>query len=149
MKPLLPELLGGAAMTLALEVAPRLEAAPYARGHAMTIMMMLIFAAQEADRAADVLYTENAALKALLKEAADLDLPEPVRTAARAAAAAPDPGLRVSALAALNADLRRDLITLHEAVEASPAPWAEALEARIWDLLRTGAAARALTLPAV
>lgn len=148
MKPSLSELLGGGAMTLATGVAPLLEDNPYGRGNATVAMMLMILAAQENEKAADALHTENQALRALFVEASgcawlDADL----RARLSALATSVEASLRISALQATNAPLRAGLIALHEAVEASAEAEAAAFDARIWRLLCESAAARLVHLP--
>ncbi|MBU6373340.1 MAG: hypothetical protein KJS97_11505 [Alphaproteobacteria bacterium] len=147
MKPSLSELLGGGAMTMATGVLPLLEAHPYGRGNATIVMMLLMLAAEEAEKQADVLAAENARLRGVFARAADAPLPEDLGAAVRAAAAGRDDSLRVSALQAENARLRGVLVALHTATEATDAPWGVALDAEIWSLLRDGAAARLVQLP--
>lgn len=147
MKPSLSELLGGGAMTVATGVLPLLEAHPYGRGHATIVMMLLMMAAQESEKQADVLATENTRLRALFARAAEAPLAVDLAAAVRAVAAGRDESLRVSVLQAENARLRGVLTTLHAAVEASGEAWAVALDAEIWALLRDGAAARLVQLP--
>jgi hypothetical protein len=148
MKPSVSELLAGGAMTLATGVVPLLEANPYGKGHATIVMMLALLAAQEVDKAADVLHTENARLRGLFARAAltpvERDLADALRAAGEAPASA---SLRVSALQIENAGLRALLIRLHAAVEADAETWAAEIDAEIWKLLRDGARARLVDLP--
>lgn len=147
MKPSLSELLGGGAMTVATGVLPLLESHPYGRGNATIVMMLLMMAAQEAEKQADVLASENARLRALFARAAQAPLPADLAATLQAASGGREDSLRVSALQAENARLRAVLVALHTATDASAEPWAVTLDAEIWTLLRDGAAARLVQLP--
>ena len=88
---------------------------------------------------------ENRAIRALFADAvnegwatsADLD----------ALSKTTDDDLTLSGVDAANATLRRALIPLHEAVEATPGVEGRTRQARILKLLREGAESRALSLP--
>jgi hypothetical protein len=114
MTPSVREIMTGVAV--ALSTPPSADAGPdYFASRVGMVSMLTGLAAQEADRAAAAAVAENAAIRALFKDAAmaylDLDL--------AAVGAAEDPDLTVSALDDVNASLRRKLIALHEAVEAA------------------------------
>jgi len=147
MKPSLSELLGGGAATIASGVLPLLEANPYGRGHATIVMMLMILAAQEAESAADVLHSENAALRALFVRASATPLAPALAADLAAAGAAVEGSLRISALQAENARLNAVLVRLHAAVEEIADAWAVSLDAEIWALLKRRAAARLVHLP--
>jgi hypothetical protein len=147
MKPDLAHTLRNAATLLMTRIAPALASSPHLSANASTTAMLILFAAQEADRAADVLAKENAALRRLFSDAADRDLPEDLGAALNEAALRLDETLRVSALEAANAGFKTLLIALHAAVEEIDADWARDLDRRIWAVLRDGARARALALP--
>jgi hypothetical protein len=129
------------------QIAPQLGATPTLASHVSTLAMIALFAAQEADRAADTLLRENAAMRALFADAAGRALPKALREDLARAAQGSDASARLAALEAGNAALKQTLITLHAAVEAIDAPWAREVDRAIWSLLREGARARALTLP--
>ena len=75
---------------------------------------------------------ENAALRALFRDAcADVE-DAALRGRLESAAASVDPGLAASELDLRNAELRALLIELHVAVEESRAPAARRIEAAIW-----------------
>jgi hypothetical protein len=148
MKPSVSELLAGGAMTLATGVVPLLEANPYGKGHATIVMMLALLAAQEVEKAADVLHTENARLRTLFSRAAQAPVAQELAVTLRAAGeAAAGASLRVSALQTENAALRALLIRLHAAVEENAEVWAAELDGEIWALLRDGARARLVELP--
>jgi hypothetical protein len=141
MKPGIAQIALGAANTLAAGVAPHL-ASPYAVGHAGTVAMLLIFMAQEAERAAETLAGENAALRALFAEAAPKL--EWLRERLADASAGREESLHVSILEAENARLRTLLIELHAAAEAADL---HDVEAQIWRVLKKSADDRSLVLP--
>jgi hypothetical protein len=115
----------------------------YAAARLGMINMLAGLAAQEAERGAAALIWENGALAALFgAAAAQYDDALDGRLGAASIAAQPD--LALSALGARNADLRRTLIALHEAVEARRD---RTLDLEILDLYRRMAHARHLDLP--
>jgi hypothetical protein len=119
-------------------------AAPhYVQGATAVHGLLLRFAAREYERGADIRVCENADIRALFVE-----LGGEVRDAALKAqlaqtAATRDESLAISALDASNADLRKLLIALHVHVEKNGL---RAAEKRIWQLLKTIAARRAMPL---
>jgi hypothetical protein len=146
-KPTISQFLQSGAQTMLTQIAPHLGATPTLASHVSTLAMIALFAAQEADRAADTLLRENAAMRALFADAAGRALPKPLREDLARAAQGSDASARLAALEAGNAALKQTLITLHTAVEAIDAPWAREVDRAIWSLLREGARARALSLP--
>jgi hypothetical protein len=102
------------------------------------------FAAQEAERGVAVRLEENALIRALLGRAADR-YGAALGGRLGAAAESQDLDLTWSALDAANAELRRILIALHEAVEAAGDT---ALDHEILILYRDMAHLRRLELPA-
>lgn len=148
MRPSLAQFLMSTAATLNREIAPHVMGNRYALGNIGTIGLLMTLMAQETERAADTLVHEQDALRALFADAAKAPLPEPLRT--RLAAA----GVPVVRNSYRLTDLERDtaalntlLIELHETVEPSAFDWAQALERRILEVLKLGAACRALYLP--
>jgi len=89
--------------------------------------LLIKFAAREYERGAEIRAAENADIRTLLAELA----PE--------ATAPEDTSLAISALNAVNAELRRRLIALHAQADA-------ATNKRIWRLLKDMAARRAVPL---
>ncbi|MES1156934.1 MAG: hypothetical protein ABUL73_04050 [Alphaproteobacteria bacterium] len=149
MKPSFAQVLMGVASTLADDIAPHVgEEAPFAVGHLGTIGLILACAAQEADRAVETAILEQDALKALFAEAAlsplDLELRARLRAAAENDAR---PSLKLSDLEGQTTKLKFLLMELLEAVEAERFDWAEQLESRIWNVLKSAAERRALYLP--
>ena len=110
MTPTAGDLLRGIVVTLTTPAAAE-DAALFAPGRLGMIALASIIAAQEAERGAAVRVAENAAIRAVLGDAA-----YPVTDAP------PDAGdgdVSIAALDAANAALRRRLIELHLAVEAA------------------------------
>lgn len=146
MRPSIPQLLVGAAGTIRNALGG-MRGESYAMASMGTLGMLLILMSQEADRAAETLVSEQDAIRALFADAAGHALPEPLRARVAEAARGVRASLRVDVLQAETNDLKALLTELHAWLETSPFDWAEALEARIWEILRLGAAARALYLP--
>ncbi|MGE0828099.1 MAG: hypothetical protein AB7O04_01960 [Hyphomonadaceae bacterium] len=150
MKPSFAQILMGAAGAVVRDIAPRLqdEDDAFALGQAQIIGLLMVMAAQEADRAADTLSLETVAMRALFAEAAETPLPESFRRRLRAMAeAAPADNFTIAAQQAVAAPMKALLIELHEALEDRPDEWARPLEARVWDVLRLGADHRQIYLP--
>jgi dienelactone hydrolase len=148
MKPGIADLLMNAATTLGAEVAPHLAEKPYALGHTGTIGIMLVFLAQEADRAAETLSRDNAEMRALFAAAAgDRLLPEEMQTALARAAAGEGQNLHLSVLEAENAALKAVLIALHAVVDDRIDEAARRLQVDICRHLKASADRRALHLP--
>ncbi|MBV9990903.1 MAG: hypothetical protein JOZ72_06370 [Alphaproteobacteria bacterium] len=99
----------------------------YQQGATAVHALLIRFAAREYERGAEIRAAENADIRALLREIAPtLALPE-------------DPSLAISALDAVNAQLRRQLIAVHDKADAPT-------NKRIWGLLKAMAARRAVSL---
>lgn len=125
MKPGISAVVANAAHHLRDDIAPQLTG--FRAGNAGMIAAMLDMVAEEWDRAAARLVSENAELRRVLADgAAYLSGP--------AEDQAPDADLRVSALERENERLRERLIELQTAVETRDD--AGALNQAIWDLLR-------------
>jgi len=146
MRPSIPQLLVGAAGNIR-NVLANVRGESYALASMGTLGMLLILMSQEADRAAETLVSEQDAIRALFADAAAHALPEPLRAKVAEAAAGQRTSIRVDVLERETAELKTLLIELHAWLETSPFDWAEALESRVWEILRLGAAARALYLP--
>lgn len=131
MKPDVTTVLADLAGRLAGEIAPQVQPAYLAGSLALTAGVLGAIA-EEFDRAAAWRIEENAALRTLFAQAAGLDLPADLAGRLGGLAAAPEASFRVSALDAVNAELRAALIELHVAVEASPASAAAALNEAVW-----------------
>jgi hypothetical protein len=130
MTPSLPDILMGHVAALSTPMPPE-ASGDYLAGRLGILAMLSLLAAQEAERGVAARVWENQAIRALL---------------IRAGASAQEPGgdLAWSALDRENAELRRALITLHEAAEAAGDL---ALDREILELYAEMAAWRRLELP--
>lgn len=146
MKPDVDTVMQGFLGTLLTDIAPHLNA-EYSTGNVGIMGLMLFMASEEYDRAADMRVAENNELRALFTHAAGVVEDAALREKLTAASATEDTSLRVRALNEGNAALAGLLVELQEHVEASKAPWAAGLEARIWDWLVASTERRKLPLP--
>ena len=146
MIPNAPELLRGSFIALAQPAADETGAA-FAQATVRTVALLCFLLAQEAEKAASTLVTENQALRTLFEEAAAGAWAPALSPRLRELARGEDQDLSLSALSAANAHLRRGLIALQETVEEARGAAGRARERRIRRLLREGARARLLTLP--
>ena len=150
MKPSMAQLLMGTAASLGKDVIPLVAGNGFAVGQVSMAGLIMVLAAQEADRAADTLWRERAAIKELFGEAAQAPLPEGLVVRLHEAAHAPlGTQLQISMLESEVAPLKTLLIELHAALEDEDAPWARALETKVWSVLKLGADARVLYMPAM
>jgi hypothetical protein len=144
-KPDVPVVLQKLSMALLAQVAPAVGV-DYLQRNTGIAAIMLGMAAEEWDRAAARRVEENAALRALFRDA----LPEVgdagLRQRLEEAAAGGDPDLRLSALDAANRLLRGLLVELHAYVDALEAPGARRVEAAIWSELRRSTERRSFAL---
>ncbi len=108
MTPSLPDILVGNFMCM-IDPPPPEQQGEFMAGKVAVVALLSLLAAQEAERGVAARVTENAAIQALIDEAAGDYSVEPV---------AGTDDLSISALDAVNARLRQALIRLHEAVEA-------------------------------
>jgi len=146
MKPEVSDILTGVLGAVLTDIAPHLPEG-YAQGSMSLIALLMIFAAQEYDRAAEVRANENRSLRALYADVAG-SVPDPdLRARLERASREADESLRVSALNAANAALKELLIELHVLAEESDAPWARSTDEMIWALLAEFTAARHLVMP--
>jgi hypothetical protein len=119
-------------------------AAPhYVQGATAVHGLLLRFAAREYERGADMRARENADIRALFVGLGGEVRDEALKTQLAEAAATRDESLTISSLDASNADLRKLLIALHVHVEEQELRTADK---RIWQLLKTIAARRAMPL---
>ena len=114
MTPNVRDVLQGVAVALATPPSPEVGMA-YTASRVGMVSTLAMLAAGEADRAAHDAVAENAAIRMLFAKAGAYD----ADGALVLAAAETDPDLSVPALDAANAGLRRQLIALHERVEAA------------------------------
>jgi len=115
----------------------------YGKGTAAIHALLMKFVAREYERGAEIRAAENRDMRAAFAELAPLVRDESLRTALEAAAARREDSLSISALNAANVEQRRLLISLHAHLEEVGAREGEQ---RIWKLLRTLAARRAVSL---
>jgi hypothetical protein len=108
MTPSLPDILVGNFLCM-IDPPPPEQQGEFMAGKVAVVALLSLLAAQEAERGIAARVTENAAIQALLEEAAG--------DYALEAVAGTDE-LSLAALDAANARLRQALIGLHEAVEA-------------------------------
>jgi hypothetical protein len=131
------------AAQLLLQIAPRV-ADGYSKSSVELIGALLLEAAEECDRAAEIRVEENRDLRGVFAAAArhvpDADLARRLGDAAGEEEAS----LRVSALDRTNDHLRRLLVELHACVEERPETWAREVEREIWSALRRSAKRRTL-----
>ena len=145
MIPSVPQVLNGIARTLLMELLPQAGDAYLAQ----TLQLeagLIMCCAQEFDRAAARLADENAAVTAILREAAALVEEPDLREKLRSHADLDAPGLLVSALHERNRLLRTLLIDLHAHVEQLASPTARAMNERIWEELVASTRRRQLDL---
>ncbi|HEY5339337.1 MAG TPA: hypothetical protein VIJ85_14105 [Rhizomicrobium sp.] len=143
MKPEVDQILGLTAAQLLAEIAPLLPAS-YAQSSTGLLSIMLVFCAQEFDRAADIRAAENADMRRLVGELAAFVGDAALKTKITAASKSTDASLRISDLNAANYELRRLLIALQSHFEDNDARDAQA---KIWLVLKTSAERRLLKLP--
>lgn len=142
MTPSLPDILLGQSLALAAPQPPE-AGGDYMAGRLGMIALLCALAAQEAERGIAARLWENQALRDLFARAAGA-YDAALAGALAAAGAGADTDLAWSALDAVNAELRRRLIALHEAVEGRGDA---ARDAEILALYGAMAHARRLELP--
>jgi hypothetical protein len=142
MTPTAPELLGGCVVALATPPKAE-EMGPFMAGTVGVAALIDMMAAQECATGTAVRVWENAALRALLGDAAPA-YDARLGSALTSAGEVGDGDYSLAALDGANAELRRRLIRLHEAVEAARDA---GLDRRILALYRDMAARRVLQLP--
>jgi hypothetical protein len=141
MKPEVDLILGRSADQL-IGLMPELSAS-YSQGSAAVLALLIKFAAGEYERGADIRAAENADIRALFVELAPIVRDTALKKRVEAGAVTRESSLTISALNAVNSDLRRVLIVLQVHVEDIGA---RAAEKRIWNLLKAIAARRAVSL---
>ncbi len=113
MTPSLPDILVGNFLCMA-EPPPPESAGEFLAGKVGVVALLSLLAAQEAERGLSARVWENAAIRALLADAAGT-----YGEVFAQAGAGTDTDFTLAALDRANATLRRSLITLHEAVEGA------------------------------
>jgi hypothetical protein len=147
MKPGIDHHLMAMAGTLGMKIIPAIPDGHYAQGDARMTAVLAIVMAQEAERAADTLIRENAAMRALFGRA-QAHVQDDLAQQITQAATSQDSDFRLSTLERGNAALKTVLIALHAQVELIDSDWARALDRDIWALLHRGATDRMLFIPA-
>ena len=145
MKPDAEKLLETFAVHLMVKTGPALEHA-YDRSTVGTIAAMLLAIREEFERAASRRVEENAAMRAIFREASSVVEDAGLQRRLESAAASGDPGLEVSVLEATNAELRALLIDLHAHIETLSTDSAERIDAAIWQELAHSTERRRLSL---
>jgi hypothetical protein len=115
---------------------------PFAAQMARLSCILLRICANGVDEAAEIRVEENAAIRMILGEAAEL-VSAPLASQLQQAAASADPGLKISVLDAENHRLRVLLVSAQSALENSKDGAALSLDQRIWQLLEAAEAKRA------
>lgn len=147
MKPDIDTILNLSAAEIMSTLAPALPTG-YAQGTASIISMLMMFSAQEHERGADIRHTENQNMRALFaKLAADVS-DAGLRTKIEIAAKTKDETFGISALNAANYELKRLLIALQIYFESEETKSSQNARREIWKILKAGADARVLSIPA-
>jgi hypothetical protein len=144
MKPEVDQILNLSAGQIMTALAPLLPVG-YAQATAGLTSFMMMFAAQEYDRAADIRASENAEMRALFRELAPQAGDASLKQKLESAAATKDESLKISALNEANSELRKLLIALQAHFETLKEK--HDARARIWAMLKTAAERRLLKLP--
>ncbi|MCL4240702.1 MAG: hypothetical protein KJ048_05055 [Dehalococcoidia bacterium] len=93
---------------------------------------LAMMTAEEFDRAADRLVTENRIVRAILTDGLPLVDGDAAAAVSAAIATPAAPNFRVSSLLAENDALRAGLVALHAGVDNAATPEARAMDERIW-----------------
>ena len=136
------EVLEGVIAALRDQVAPALEDG-FAREAARLSQSLIAIAGRAGDDAAAIRVAENARMRRIFAEAADVIADAALAEQLAAAAASSDPGLRLSELDTETGRLRALLVELHARLEAIDSPAARRLDCAIWCALRDAEMARA------
>ncbi len=113
-------------------------------GDVLRIAQLLIqISGRASDDAAALRVAENARIRALFAEAAQLDCEQDLARRIAAAAQSRDPGLKISELDAETGRLRRLLVELHAWLEEQEGAATRRLDQAIWRSLREAEMARA------
>ncbi len=143
MTPETDHILNLSAMKLISEFAPALGT-QYGQGMAQVVAVLMFLSAQEFERGAAIRAAENADMRAVFAALAPRIGDAALRAELQKAGAGTEGDLTISALNAVNADLRRLLIRLHAQLDDSGAD-----ASAVWTVLKAMAARRTLSLPAL
>jgi FKBP-type peptidyl-prolyl cis-trans isomerase (trigger factor) len=130
-KPGVEKVLEVLAGSLMMEIAPHVSQA-YRQSSVGVSAILLTMIREEWDRAASRRIEENAALRALFRDAAPAVTDTDLRRRLETAAAERDPDARVSTLDSANDALRALLIDLHAHVEELDSAEAKRIDEAIW-----------------
>lgn len=147
MVPELDQMMRGSFAMMVTQLLPQLGPG-YQAGTLGTVGGLLFMGAAEADRAVEVRVAEDREMRALFAEAAGVVDDAALKAELEEAVAAPDPGLRVSALNEANAKAADLLIRLQAHLEGVSSAAASDLDGRIWAYLAAAASRRRLPHPA-
>lgn len=145
MNPEADKILSTSSMRLATVVAPALSDG-YAQASLGLTNLLLALVGKEYERGADIRASENSDIREAFAELTPLVADNALKAKLASAAREKDASLRISALNAANYELRRLLTQLQEHLEEQDGAKARAGEKRIWQLLKTIAARRLVSL---
>ena len=146
MKPEVDQILNLSAGQLMAGTVPLLPNS-FAQGSTSLLGILMLLAAQEYERGADIRARENADMRALFKELSPHVADKKLKAQLEEAAASSDASLLISTLDNNNVHLRRLLIAVHIYLEEQAGDAARAGERRIWDVLGASAERRFLKPP--
>ena len=146
MKPEVDQILNLSAGQLLAATVPLLPNS-YSQGSTSVLAFMMLFSAQEYERAAEIRVRENLDMRALFAELSPLVAEAEFKSALEVATRAMDESLLISALDRNNGDLRKLLIQLQTYLEEQSSGAARAGVKRIWDVLKAAAERRFLKPP--
>jgi hypothetical protein len=146
MKPEADQILAVSAGQLMAGVIPLLPNS-YSQGSTAVLSFLMLFAAQEYERGADIRAADNTDMRATFSVLAPLVGDMELKAKLEEAAASTESSLLISALDRSNAHLRALFIRLHAHLEAQTGDAARAGERRIWEVLKASAARRLLKSP--
>jgi hypothetical protein len=144
-KPGVDKVLEVLAGSLMIEVAPHVSPA-YRQSSVGVSAILLTMIREEWDRAAARRAEENAALRALFRDAAPVVADTELRHRLSDASASSDPSLRISELERANDALRALLIDLHAHVETLGSADAKRIDDAIWKELSASTERRKFAL---
>jgi hypothetical protein len=111
----------------------------YSQGSTAVLSFLILFSAQEYERAAETRVADNTDMRTVFRALAPIVGDGKLKQRLEDAAAATDSSLLISALDKSNAHLRALLIELHAHLEEQTGNAARAGEQRIWDILKASA----------
>lgn len=127
MKPEVDIFLKQGAQTLLTEIAPALGESQL-QGCVYLLSQLMLFSAQEYDRAAEIRVTDNTEMRNLFAQASDHVADAALLARLQDAAQSGEPSLRISELNRSNDALKALLIDLHAHIEEMPGAWARNFE---------------------